>query len=208
MSCVQFGRISKGIIDGTLRGLFSQLPTNPRLALGTFQGDPESAWAVTAIASNWNTSTTANEGPQYIMDNATMWAAPSFVVALPLIQRAHTSTDPLAVCLDLPAGGRCAAPEVVAQYQEPRDSTAIFGPQFTPEDTSSGDSDGDAAAALGANATQTLDLPARSGGSNDNSTAWVVPVVVVLVVVAVMSAPSAAPSFSAQSSNLCMQSRP
>ena len=184
---MQFGSIAYGLVKtGGVRALFQQLPTNPRFVAGTFQGAPQGAWAVTLVTSNWNASTTALEGPQYIMDNATLWAARSFEVALPLLRDAYSSTDPPAWCYDAVAGSaRCMAAGVQAQYQEPRSSTAIFGPQFSPGTTTQPSTAGFPGSIQGLTPSPP---PPPAAPSSTSALAWALPMSFAIIIVALAGA--------------------
>jgi hypothetical protein len=177
---LQFGRIAYGLVKtGTVRSIFENIPTNPRFVAGRFVGSQDSAWALTLVTSNWNTSVTAGDGPQYIMDNATMWAAPSLAAARPLIAKAYSSTDPPAWCFDQAAGSaHCMDATVAARYREDRGSTEVFGSQFSP----------------GAGNTQSNSAglaPPRQGsgsGGGTNAAVWAAPLGVTLAVLALLGA--------------------
>jgi hypothetical protein len=121
------------VTNGTFKEVLAALPTSPRLAVGRFFGSPapDADWAVTFVSSNWNGSSAVNQGPQFIMDNVTLWAAPTFSDALPMVRAAFSAMLPPVFCWDVIAGkGRCMHPNVVANFQAPRSSLAVFGAQY------------------------------------------------------------------------------
>ena len=85
--------------------LFSRVPSNPRIVMRELVPGPSGAtFAFTFVTTDWNSTATEGNGPQFIFDNTTLWVAQSFEEALPMIQRAYTSPRPFEspqYCLDL-----------------------------------------------------------------------------------------------------------
>lgn len=146
---VQYGVVVHSYLtNGTFKEVLAVLPTSPRLAVGRFFGSPAPGanWAATFASSNWNASSAINQGPQFIMDNVTLWAAPSFSAALPMVRAAYSSVDPPSFCWDQIAGKeRCMQADVVTNFQAPRSSLAVFGTQYAPAPATPGAAEGTAA---------------------------------------------------------------
>lgn len=67
---------------------------NPRFALSDFFASPSSdAWAITFLTTNFNASAAAGAGPMLVLDNATLWSAPSRAAAAPYIDLALSSVE-------------------------------------------------------------------------------------------------------------------
>ena len=130
---MQFGGLANVLAtsSGASGGFAAQLPTNPRGAGGTFIGSPATGpWAITFVTTNLNISTeNPLWGPQYILDNATLWAGPSYQETKPLIQRAYRSLPPVGFCFDDEYGSNsqaCMSDKAVANYQASRVTPAVL----------------------------------------------------------------------------------
>lgn len=207
---MQFGTIAEGLAnDGAIKDIFvSQLPTNPRMAGGEFASNPEDIpWALTFVTSNFNVSLTALQGPQFVFDNATIWAGANFSAALPYIERAHDSVPPVSFCIDEIAGSetpRCMSQRVVNQFQESRASTEMVGPQFgagpsvvppsspAPPAGSGVRSGSGAGGAAGQNRQRGRNggrgAQQAEAGDSSSAVAWVAPLSIILAAALVLSA--------------------
>lgn len=95
---VQFGMVVGPQINAR-SSFLEELATAPRFASGRyFHNADHSVWAVTLLTSHFNLTSVAGQGPQYILNNVTLWAGANFAEAQPFINQAIADVPTLQVC--------------------------------------------------------------------------------------------------------------
>ena len=88
---VQFGsRVGPQI--NARASFLEELAAAPRFASGRYAHDgSHTAWAVTLVTSSFNLTAAPGRGPRYVLDNVTLWHAPTRAAAAPYIAEALES---------------------------------------------------------------------------------------------------------------------